>query len=709
MAPPNSARGGPAGGKDHQQDALASTMSTSLHSSTSAVPPLLWSGASTRSGDGMLTKEPLSDHAAWTAQARSQLSSARELRQQAKLCLQQSSARSARQVPPSGPPTGEAAIAMATAAAVAQERWKRKTVTSQGIANKVQSRLETVQSTIRRLTQVVGDLQRAGGARYAALSVVEKRLEIRTKRPPSELTKDAFEDALHQEREVLERVREKLSQQVEEGQELQARLAEVLEEMNRGRHTLHLERTNRPAELLSEVQGLEDAASRFCLESSTLLQNTQRECNKASAQTVSAMRKRVAQTVELRKELENEIHETRCTIAETEQHLERIAVKLRRYHAAPEREFDDDLDDSMHQKSRASVPATASFSKLRAKIKAAAYTGHSGRQMSVVFQRFDRDGSGELDEDELRRALRRTLRIPPNSISDAEIAHLCSVLDADKSGQISIHELVSFLEADDDIIALQEEHEAANALLEQLHVTRQELLEDLRCKTAAWRIDETCIKVTPIKGLELDSLPAPGKERDPLGLAHSKKRKPNLTAEAVQKIRAKLQGSVCNYTDRQLEVLFGRFDKDGSGQLEHHDVRKAFRQQLKIQEVTMKDADISNICSLLDPDGTGLILISDLISFAITESDVVPTRTGKSLAGASLAPINTVDAKRPATSPHGGSVQSPQSARGQPGRKLAAQEQSKYGQKTEAHAGKSLAGIKLEPLSNDAAAAELTT
>merc|ERR1711862_1093592 len=48
---------------------------------------------------------------------------------------------------------------------------------------------------------------------------------------------------------------------------------------------------------------------------------------------------------------------------------------------------------------------------LRSKIKAASYTGTSGRELDVIFERFDKDGSGQLDPDEVRQALRRTMRI----------------------------------------------------------------------------------------------------------------------------------------------------------------------------------------------------------------------------------------------------------------------------------------------------------
>merc|ERR1712113_1242708 len=83
--------------------------------------------------------------------------------------------------------------------------------------------------------------------------------------------------------------------------------------------------------------------------------------------------------------------------------------------------------------------------KVRSKMKAAAYTGTSGRQLEVVFARFDKGRSGHLEDEEVRRALRGTLRIPPSMISDAEISSLCALLDADNLGTVAVKELVTFV------------------------------------------------------------------------------------------------------------------------------------------------------------------------------------------------------------------------------------------------------------------------
>lgn len=86
--------------------------------------------------------------------------------------------------------------------------------------------------------------------------------------------------------------------------------------------------------------------------------------------------------------------------------------------------------------------------KVRARIKGAAYVGVGGRNLETLFQQLDKDHSGQLEDAEVKSALRRVLKIPPSSISDQQIGSLCALLDADNSGNVSVEELVSFIEAD---------------------------------------------------------------------------------------------------------------------------------------------------------------------------------------------------------------------------------------------------------------------
>lgn len=63
-----------------------------------------------------------------------------------------------------------------------------------------------------------------------------------------------------------------------------------------------------------------------------------------------------------------------------------------------------------------------------------------------IIRRYDRDGSGELDFDELRRLVRGGLRVPPEELEEEDIFILMTALDADGSGALSTVELMDFFE-----------------------------------------------------------------------------------------------------------------------------------------------------------------------------------------------------------------------------------------------------------------------
>ena len=56
----------------------------------------------------------------------------------------------------------------------------------------------------------------------------------------------------------------------------------------------------------------------------------------------------------------------------------------------------------------------------------------------ALFERYDKDGSGEIDSVEFRTAARRDCQIPERDISDAELEQLFKEVDADGSGDVTI-------------------------------------------------------------------------------------------------------------------------------------------------------------------------------------------------------------------------------------------------------------------------------
>merc|ERR1719440_1941704 len=242
--------------------------------------------------------------------------------------------------------------------------------------------------------------------------------------------------------------------------------------------------------------------------------------------------------------------------------------------------------------------------RLKEKVRAGSYTGVNGIELDVVFRRFDKDGSGELDEAELRMALRRILRVPPSVISDAQISTLMARLDKGDSGHVSVTELIDFLGADS-IGASQRTGKALHSFLETQEAA------DIAAEASA---------------------------RGPPGQRNVKAARPYrppLKKEQLDFLRVQIKSA--SYTGvfgRQLDVVFGRFDKDGSGQLNDDEVRQALRRVLRIPPSALSDAQITNLCATLDADNSGSVSIQELVNF-VGEDAEVSARTGQLMHGIS--------------------------------------------------------------------------
>lgn len=592
----------------------------------------------------------------WAAQTKSNLNSLRALRKEASSQIQRDKLVFSANTKVFGDPPDRG---LGTAAV--EDKLKKRIAASQQLSAIVSNTMVALEQHAFYLRQSAHDMQRSSGIMRGSLAVAEKRLEMRAKRPQTELVPDEFQESLEAERDVLIEARQELANQTQVSRDMLKPLESTRDELHTSKLSMQYDRTGRIQELIDSASWLEDRASKLVVEARSVLEREERRVAQATKHTISSMKTRVAATLELRRQLEKEIKETRATIAQAELDLERTQKQLKAYLSQPEhfgKQHNDRFDalDSRVQ---------AQLSKLRQKIKGACYTGHAGRQLDVLFGRFDRDGSGQLEEEEVRRALRRTLRIPPSIVTDAEISSLCSILDADQSGSVGISEILDFLSAETNAEALEDQSQRISGILNQLRSALQQSMLDLRCKTAAWKIDEACSRVNPIKGLELDNLPSPGRKLLPPaspGKAWSSPERQasarsadqdspqsrrnmsmSLDSAAVEAVRSKLKAAAyIGHTGRQLDVVFSRFDKDGTGRLEDTEVRQAVRRTLRIPPSVITDAELTSLCYMLDADNDGTVSISELINFVGREPEI-SKRTGKPLAGASLEPINRVD------------------------------------------------------------------
>eukprot|EP00931_Biecheleriopsis_adriatica_P060203 TRINITY_DN36133_c0_g1_i1.p1 TRINITY_DN36133_c0_g1~~TRINITY_DN36133_c0_g1_i1.p1 ORF type:complete len:790 (-),score=159.63 TRINITY_DN36133_c0_g1_i1:46-2415(-) len=585
--------------------------------------------------------EPGPDMAEWTRETQSNLSYVKALRQDAQARLSKGL-----QVPTSGGMTDAHLLGTAFGYTHVQDKLKRRVENSNAIAVNVTDRIEACEQVMQRVQQHVAELQRFSGILYASLSVAEKRIQLRATRPPTELVRDSFQEALEKEKTVYAKGRQQLENCAQQGREIMAFVEEVHAELSRDRHLLPQERSNRPQELLAKARDLEEVAVHYCSDigpAARVREAAGREADRASSRTLAAMKKRVADLCDVRRQLENELKESSATLQEAEWMFARTDKMLK--HLAAKAPVEQASDDQLaYLETNRQTFMTPLMKSLRARIKGASYIGHAGRKLDVLFQRFDKDGNGTLEEDEVRRALRRTLRISPASVSDAEIANLCQALDMDGSGGVSIDELVAFMSADVDYDSLAEQREQAEEIIESLKPAVEELQADLRRKTAAWKIDEACIRVTAIKGLELDAPPSHRNGQAKAGRPPGMRQARPISLEVQDKLRSKIKAAAYTGTQgRQIDVLFSRFDKEGTGELGDEELRRALRRTLRIPPTAITDQEIINLCGLLDNDNSGSVSIQELMDFVGAEQE--------SRRSAPLEPIRTEERPPPEPKP----------------------------------------------------------
>jgi len=244
--------------------------------------------------------------------------------------------------------------------------------------------------------------------------------------------------------------------------------------------------------------------------------------------------------------------------------------------------------------------------RLRAKLKSAAYTGAEGVSFDVIFGRFDRDGSGELDVEEVRLAVRRSLRIPKEVITDEDIVSLCRMLDADNSGAVAIQELVEFASAE------RTDHGQHDRLMGLVGMEKTE--------GASFHLD--CFANVRAEHRTSSNLSADVSRT-------AANTKTPLSPDVLDKVRSRIKSaSYAGHLGSEVKSLFNRFDADGSGVLEPEEVRMALRSALRIPPSVIKDEEIFKLCKLIDHDNSGHVSISEVIDF-LGPTPKVSKRTGR--------------------------------------------------------------------------------
>jgi len=228
----------------------------------------------------------------------------------------------------------------------------------------------------------------------------------------------------------------------------------------------------------------------------------------------------------------------------------------------------------------------ATLQELRAKIRALASTS-SGVDLDGYFGGllYNHKLGDEITDKDLRLILRKDMKVSPKVISDEQIASLCAILDDDGSGSVNVQEFKDFIDQEQNM-----------AKIESFNVATHSSHGGARKK----RIQEESETRPP-----LDTLPF----LKPSQMVQLKKRIRGAALIAARDQALDVGGG------SELEALFGQFDKDGGGELEDFEVRRAFRVGLKIPKTQLSDAELWTLIHTIDADGSGSIAVKEFVEW----------------------------------------------------------------------------------------------
>ncbi len=103
--------------------------------------------------------------------------------------------------------------------------------------------------------------------------------------------------------------------------------------------------------------------------------------------------------------------------------------------------------------------AMKELEQLRRKLQGLSYS-HQGQEPKKLFATFDRNNSGELDEEEFRLAVRKGGRLTAAMLDDQSLSKLFRAIDIDGNGTIEIDELTSWVWDDETALRLRDQRRA---------------------------------------------------------------------------------------------------------------------------------------------------------------------------------------------------------------------------------------------------------
>lgn len=376
---------------------------------------------------------------------------------------------------------------------------KKKMGVTEDLIKALDDRMESMDDTMRQVGECLFQLQRAFRSKWSVLNVCERRLQLRDARPQQELVRDACQEALEQERTTLIESRQELAEQADSMKEMLITLdkmkTELHEDMQHKRHGLRIDRSCLdPKKPMSARPGQHDRL---------VLPSVQEAVHYGGPPSPKSMEPGTGQQHEEERQGNTKeliVKAVRC---------EEDAIRLCN-------ESDAAMIHTKRECSRASASAQAAMAQrieetLSFKKKLEAQIRETDEALAKSEVSLAKTKKKIEAHDKPLRALEtqfslRTARTDREDIRDPVQDELEGHLGTVKSN----------------LKALTDKWHATRDIIDQLRATKQRLQEDHRCKSAAQKIDDACVRVTPKKAIELDRMdPRGGRCREP----HSARRK----------------------------------------------------------------------------------------------------------------------------------------------------------------------------------------
>lgn len=196
----------------------------------------------------------------------------------------------------------------------------------------------------------------------------------------------------------------------------------------------------------------------------------------------------------------------------------------------------------------------------------------------------------ELTDEDVKQILRRTLKLSPKMISDPQIKSLCAIIDSDCGGTVGVHELREFIDKE----------QPETRTVASFGVASQRSAKEKR------------VEVETEMRPPIESLPY----LKPSQISALRKR-----IRSAASLAAKLQGLAFSDDAEAIAKLFMQFDKDGCGELQDLEVRKAIRATLKIPKTFLGDNELWMLIHTIDSDQSGCIVVQEFVDWVMNSEN----------------------------------------------------------------------------------------